>query len=280
MKRIRPSMRYHGAKYRLANWIVSFFPEHFVYVEPFGGAAGVLIQKQKSKSEVYNDLDSDIVNVFRVLRDCVLSEKLFEALSLTPFSREEFEDARKRSTDPVERARRVLIRAHMGFGSAGATGHITGFRGDSRRSGGNGSHVWSKYPDVIRDLRERLCGVIIENRPAVEIIEMHDSKDTLFYVDPPYVHSTRSIGSNRGYYRHEMTDDDHEKLLDVLLKVDGYVVLSGYSTRMYDCLLVNWKKYSTQSRISSNRGCAVRIENVWLNPKCAEFQRQASLFAM
>ena len=278
MIKIKPVMRYHGAKYRLAPWVISFFPEHSTYVELFGGAAGVLIQKEKSKSEVYNDLDGDIVNVFRVLRSRDLSERLFEVLSLTPFSREDFEDARNIVGDPVERARRVLVRAHMGFGSAGATGHGTGFRRDSKRLGGNGSHVWAKYPDVVCELRERLRGVIIENRPAVDLIEVHDDQNTLFYVDPPYVHSTRSMGSKRGYYRYEMSDDDHELLLKALLEVKGFVVLSGYDTEMYNSWLSGWEKSSTSSRISSNRGCGVRTENVWLNPRCARFQKQHRLF--
>ncbi|EEO27148.1 DNA adenine methylase [Oxalobacter paraformigenes] len=214
---ISPALRYHGGKYRLAPWIMGFFPVHACYVEPFGGAAGVLLRKPRSYAEVYNDLDSDIVNFFRVLRDPETREKLTEALVLTPYSRNDFTIAFESTDDPVERARRTAIRAHMGFGSSGATKGMTGFRIDTKREYATAQHLWERYPDTIRTIGERFAGVLIENRPAVRVMLQHDTPATLHYVDPPYVHSTRDkSASSRNYYRHEMTDEEHVKLLDTL----------------------------------------------------------------
>lgn len=158
----RPVMRYHGAKFRLAPWVMQFFPDHFTYVEPFGGAAGVLLQKPRSYSEVYNDIDDEISNVFRVLQDKDMAADLQRLLLVTPYSRAEFEISYEPTDDPVECARRVLIRSHMGFGSAGATKHRTGFRVDSARQYGTAAHLWAEYPPQIQLFCKRLQGVLIE----------------------------------------------------------------------------------------------------------------------
>src|SRR4051812_1578874 len=113
----RPVLRYHGGKWRIAPWIIEHFPPHLMYVEPFAGAASVLLRKPRVDFEVYNDLDTDVVNVFRVLRDPAAASQLAEQLSLTPWSRREFEVSYEISDDPVERARRTLIRSFMGHGT-------------------------------------------------------------------------------------------------------------------------------------------------------------------
>jgi DNA adenine methylase len=266
-------MRYHGGKFRIAPWIMSFFPEHYTYVEPFGGAAGVLLQKPRSMSEVYNDLDGDIVNVFRVLQDKASVDELLRLLLVTPYARAEFDISYELTEDPVERARRTLIRAHQGFGSAGATKHKTGFRIDSARKYGTAAHLWAKYPSQISVFAKRMQSVVVENKSAIEVIENHDRENTLYYVDPPYVHSTRNIGSSR-YYNHELTDDDHIQLLERLNRVTGLVVLSGYDSDIYNDMLSTWTRHSTPARISAGRGTAVRTEVVWLNPACSEMQMQ------
>ena len=273
-----PIMRYHGAKFRLAPWIISFFPKHDCYVEPFGGAAGVLMQKERSYAEVYNDMDGEIVNVFQVLRDNIMSERLIELCVMTPFSRDEFELSYEPSSDPVEQARRTLLRAEAGFGSGGSTGHNTGFRSDSKRAYSLAAHIWAKYPERIRAFCERLSGVIIENRPAVDIITANDSESTLFFIDPPYVLDTRILSRGK-VYRHEMTDDDHAHLLETLLQVKGHVVLSGYTHPIYDEALKDWQRHSKKSRISSGRGTGIRHEHVWLNQACANNLQQPRLFA-
>ena len=275
----RPALRYHGAKFRLAPWIMQFFPPHQTYVEPFGGAAGVLLQKPRSYAEIYNDLDGDVSNFFRVLRNPLQRAMLIEAVTLTPYSRTEFEQAWEPSEEPVERARRLAIRAQMGFGSAGATKGQTGFRIDSRREYGTAQQLWAYYPDQLADVGQRLAGVLIENGPAIDIMRQHDGAQTLHFVDPPYLHGTRVLQAGKaGYYRHEMSDDDHRELLDVLLDLEGFVVLSGYPSDLYDQVLAGWERHVTGSRISAGRGGAVRTECVWLNPACSAALHQNDLF--
>ncbi len=276
----RPALRYHGGKFRLARWLLQFFPAHGCYVEPFGGAAGVLLQKPRAYAEVYNDLDGDIVNFFRVLRDPAMRADLIEACRLTPYAREEFDTAYDATDDALERARRTCVRAAMGFGSAGATKATTGFRTDTRRKYGTAQHNWAAYPDALGAIGERFAGVLIENRDAVDVIKAHDSADTLFFVDPPYVHETRHM-RNKGGYRHEMDDDAHRALLATLHDVDGMAILCGYPTDLYESQLAGWERHSTEARISGGRGTALRTEVVWINPACAAALQgtRADLFA-
>lgn len=280
----RPVMRYHGGKFRLAPWLLQFFPEHAVYVEPFGGAASVLMQKPRSHGEVYNDLDGDVVNLFRVLQDPAKSHRLAELLAVTPYARDEFNLAFEAAGDPVERARRTLIRAEMGFGSAGATKGKTGFRIDTVRNYGTAMTVFSRIPEKVAMFADRLRGVLIENQDALRVIEQHDTPETLFYVDPPYVHSTREIGARHGrYYRHEMIDAEHLKLLEALKSARGMVVISGYPCDLYDGALEGWERHETSARIAAARGTALRVEVVWINPACqarrAGSARQLRIFA-
>ena len=275
----RPALRYHGAKFRLAPWIMGFFPPHRCYVEPFGGAAGVLLKKPRAYAEIYNDLDGDVANFFRVLRNPLQRAMLIEAVTLTPYSRDEFEQAWEPTEEPVERARRLAIRAQMGFGSAGATKGVTGFRIDSRREYGTAQHLWAYYPDQLADVGKRLAGVLIETGPAIDVMRQHDSPQTLHFVDPPYLHETRVMQSGKdGYYRHEMSNDDHCELLDVLRGLEGFVVLSGYPSDLYEQTLSGWERHTTGSRISASRGTAVRTECVWLNPACSRALHQNDLF--
>jgi len=267
---ISPAIRYHGGKFRLAPWILQHFPAHRIYCEPFGGAAGVLIQKPRAYSEIYNDLDGELVNFFRVVQDAGLRDRLVEACVLTPYARAEFDLAWVPTEDPLERARRLIIRAQMGFGSAGATKGTTGFRIDTKREYETAQHVWAQYTSQLAALGLRLTGVLIENRPAIEIIQAHDHPQTLFYVDPPYIHDTRcrvSMGTDRGY-RCEMTDDDHLALLNVLQAVEGMVILSGYPHPLYEDSLEGWIRYDKRARISGGRGTSMRTECLWINPAC------------
>ena len=268
--RIRPAMRYHGAKFRLAPWVISHFPAHTCYVEPFGGAAGVLLQKPRTYAEVYNDLDGEVVNFFRVLRDPVTRAELCEQLTLTPYARDEFDAAWIDCDEPVERARRLCIRAQMGFGSAGATKGSTGFRIDTRRKYGTSQYMWAEFPASVERTGERFVGVMIENRPAIQVMQAHDAPDTLFFVDPPYVLSTRKLqGSGRGYYRHEMTDDDHTELLNALQSLQGMVVVCGYETDLYREHLRGWLVDRKSAVISASRGSGNRTEHLWMNPACS-----------
>jgi DNA adenine methylase len=265
----RPALRWHGGKWILAPWIISHFPPHRVYCEPFGGAASVLIRKPKAYAEIYNDLDEDVVNLFRVLRSDRASE-LVSSLYLTPFSRAEFQASYQVSQDAVESARRLIIRSFMGFGSDGHNGaRPTGFRANSNRSGTTPAHDWANYPEPLQAIVSRLEGVVIENRPAIEVMAQCDGVDTLHYVDPPYVWQTRSKAKNssRKNYRHELNNEDHEKLLSFLNGLAGMVVLSGYPTPLYDEALSGWIRVE---RAALADGARPRIEVLWINPAAAK----------
>lgn len=266
----RPVLRYFGGKWILAPWIISFFPEHRVYVEPFGGGASVLIRKPRAYAEIYNDLCGEIVGLFRVLRDSDQSVELERRLRLTPFSRDEFKLAYEKTDEPIESARRLLIRSYMGFGSDGhvAAAGMTGFRANSNRSGTTPAHDWGNYPDQIAAFRERLAGVVIENRDATEVMAQQDSLGTLHFVDPPYVHSTRSP---RHGYNFEMTNEQHQELCDFLLSLKGMVLLCGYENEIYEKL--GWVKVVKESLAD---GARKRQEIIWLNPAAAEAQSQTS----
>ena len=273
-----PVIRYHGGKFRLAPWVIEHFPPHQVYIEPFGGAAGVLMQKPRSHGEVYNDLDGDIVNLFRVLQNAPQREALAELLVLTPYARDEFELAWIYTDEPVERARRTVVRAQMGFGSAGASKGTTGFRIDCYRQYGTAQQLWARYPEQLAAIGKRLAGVLIENRPAIDIMLAHDSPQALHYVDPPYMHDTRVRGAQKGrYYRHELDDDQHAELLATLNQLQGMVVLSGYPSELYMERLEGWTMNTTTARISAGRGGDTRTECLWINPACRAGRQQRGL---
>lgn len=265
----RPIMRYHGGKWKLAPWIISHFPQHKVYVEPYGGGGSVLLRKERSYAEIYNDLDGEVVNVFRIARD--QGEKLREALQLTPFARDEFVLAYQRSDDPLEQARRTIIRSFMGFGSSAVTSgrHTTnrfsspntGFRSNSNRSGTTPAHDWKNYAECFDQLIERLRGIVIENRDAKEIMSIHDTPETLHYVDPPYVLSTRD--DKRPDYVFEMTDEQHFELADFLKTLKGHVILSGYRSSLYDGLYGDWRNVE---KASFADGARARTECLWMSP--------------
>lgn len=257
----RPVLRWHGGKWLLAPWIIEHFPAHRVYVEPFGGAGSVLMRKPRTYAEIWNDLDGEVVNIFRVLRSPD-ANRLVDALRLTPFSRQEFTGAYEPSSDPVERARRLVIRSFMGFGSNGHN-RVTGFRANSNRSGTTPAHDWVNYPDSLVQVIERLSGVTVENKDAKAVMAQHDGPDTLHYVDPPYVFETRAdMGDD---YAHEMTDEDHAELLVFLRGLAGMVVLSGYPSILYDDALHDWRRIERKALAD---GAAERTEVLWINPLC------------
>lgn len=257
----RPIIRYHGGKWRLAPWIIGHMPAHRTYVEPFCGAASTLLRKSRSYAEVINDLDGQIVNLFRVMRDPDKAKELKRLLELTPFAREEFELSYKESDNDIEQARRTIVRAYMGFGS-NAHNMNTGFRANSDRSGTTPAHDWANYPAVIEGIVSRLQGVIIEHRPAVQVIRSHDSMETLIYADPPYVHSTRKRSMQHSY-SNEMTDAKHIELAHVLKETKGMVLLSGYDCELYHDLYSGWR---CEIKNTHADGAKDRIECLWINP--------------
>jgi DNA adenine methylase len=256
VNRARPILRWHGGKWRLAPWILSNFPEHKVYVEPYGGAGSVLIRKQRSYAEIYNDLDGEVVNLFNMVREC--GRQLGENLYLTPYARTEFVKSYEKSEDTLEQARRTVIRSFMGFGS-NSHNKKTGFRSNSNRSGTTPAHDWKNYPECLAQTIDRLRGVVIENRDAKQVMLQHDSPDTLHYVDPPYLPETRDKGRD---YRHEMNVSEHLELLQFLKTLRGRVVLSCYNTPMYDDVLVGWQKHTKQAYAD---GARKRQEVLFIN---------------
>lgn len=259
----RPVLRYHGGKYRLAEWVIGFFPPHRVYVEPFGGGASVLLQKARARTEVYNDLDREVVNLFRVLQDAKQAKQLAALLDLTPFAREEYERCYEPAKAPVERARRMIGRSFMGQSSKGIwqrSGFDTRVNPDGFASRVNAmAHVG----DASRVAAARFRGVIIENDTAEKMVSRHDRPDTLFYVDPPYLLDRKGAG----VYRHRMTEDDHRALGLTLRGARGMVVVSGYPSDLYDRdLFADWTRYERSAHAD---GARKRVEAVWLNPACS-----------
>lgn len=257
MRPRRPILRYHGGKWRLAPWIISHFPRHRVYVEPFGGAASVLLRKRRVYSEVYNDLDGEVVNLFRVVRDH--AERLATLIHYTPFARDEYRRAFDPTNDVIEMAYRTVCRSFMGFGSNSINRDVkSGFRANANRSGTTPAHDWASFPENVLRICDRLRGVVIENRPALEVIAQQDGPDTLHYCDPPYVHSTRGEHG----YACEMTDGDHEALAGCLGGVRGMVMLSGYHSALYEALYAGWNSIEREAFAD---GAANRTEVLWFN---------------
>lgn len=257
---------WYGGKYSHLDWLLPLLPSCHHYCEPFGGSGAVLLNRPPSPVETYNDLDGEVANFFRVLRDD--KERLVEVIGLTPFSREEFNLACVVDPDAtsLERARRFFVRARQvrtGLAQVASLGRWANCKNTSR-AGMSG--VISRWLGSIQDLpeiAERLLRVQIENRPALDVIRLYDSPQTLFYCDPPYVHLTR--GDNKAY-SYEMTDDEHRGLAQVLNSVRGLVAISNYPCKLMDELYSSpkWIKHVAPERtIHSTKG--KRVEALWTN---------------
>jgi DNA adenine methylase len=259
MKVNHPILKYYGSKFRLAQWIISYFPEHNHYVEPFGGAANVLLVKDPSFLETYNDLNSKLVNFFRVLRE--KPDELIEQIDLTPWARSEYEYCLDEIevASSVETARRLFFKLWMSI-----SGQFTTGRGSWRRHT-NGKRLFD--PDARREnliaASKRLLTVQIENRDAFKLIRELDSEETLFYLDPPYIFSTRTTSKA---YSHEMTNDDHRRFAELLYSIKGFVVLSGYPSKIYEELFES-KGWQKVERLAQVMGGASKTEALWLSPR-------------
>ncbi len=279
-------LRWHGGKWLLAPWIISHFPRHRTYTEIFGGAASVMLRKEPSYAEVWNDLDDGVWNLMTLIRDGRALD-LAGALNDTPFSRREFELSYQASDDPFENARRLVVRSFMGFGSDAHNTRVkTGFRADSDKSGTTPAHDWTNYPAALELIADRVMGkrtgkaIVIEHRPALQVLETHDGPDVLHYIDPPYLPETRSTKSRKSgekyhAYSHEMTTADHEEMLHALLGVRGMVVLSGYPSPLYDAALPGWRQIS---RVALADGARKRTEVLYLNPAARDHVASPTLW--
>lgn len=257
-------LRYPGSKWSVADWIVRHLPPHRVYCEPFAGSLAVLFSKGRSELETVNDLDGDVVNLFRVVRN--RPEELAAAIAMTPYARREHADSWEtpRTGEPVEDARRLLVRLWqnhgMRCGRKGGWAHATGYK--AVPSGGGitpRTPQWVRLPERILAATERLRGVQIECRPALDVMGRYAHDDCLLYCDPPYVMSTRGGAQ----YRHEMSDAEHIALLEALARHPGPVLLSGYASELYDGALPGWL---VLTRPSVAEGGRARTETLWLNP--------------
>lgn len=259
----RPALRYYGGKFRLAPWIISHFPKHQAYVEPCGGAASVLLQKPRSPLETYNDLDGNVVNFFRVLRD--RPEELIRKIRLTPWSREEKELSFEDCTDELESARRFWVSVTMSISAS--RGYAPGFR--MIKTAEHCHSLPDLYPEnnepALRFAVDRFAGVQIENLSALDCIKRYDYEEALIYFDPPYLPETRT----HTRYFLEADSQFHIEAAALLREARGYVVVSGYSSSLYSELYEahGWQRVDKDSLTNSGQ---VRIESLWLNPKTVQ----------
>jgi DNA adenine methylase len=252
-------MKYPGSKWSMADWIINFFPEHHSYLEPFLGSGAVLFNKPRSNIETANDRDGNVVNLFYWIRKD--PERLAREIYLTPYSRQLYDHAFSLvPKDDFERAVNFYIRLNMGHGFR-TNGEKVGWKNDVQgREKSYASQDWCNLPEKIILAAERLRGVQIENKAAVDVIKRFNYPNVLIYCDPPYMLQTR----HGKQYRCEMTDEDHEELLDALLNHNGIVLLSGYDTELYQRKLSGWY-YETTTAYS--QVCSKKEEILWMNFK-------------
>jgi len=270
---VKKPFPWYGGKEQLAPLLVSLLPRHEVYVEVFGGSGAVLFAKESSPLEVFNDLDSGVVNFFRVLRDPVQAEQLAHLLSLTPYAYEEYHTCLKEwqhTEDSVEKARMWYCGVVQSMNSSiRATGWS-----HTKMPGSNPAKRWQPGVAHLAACVNRLAQVQIDHRDFEPVFRSYDGLETCFYVDPPYTAETRR---KRGCYRHEMSTKDHERLLCCLLDVQGMVLLSGYDHPLYQEALHGWECLTYSVSCASTSRAAVqgekcpqtkRQECIWRNPAC------------
>lgn len=249
-------LKYPGAKTRLAPWLLSFVPEHNVYLEAFFGSGALFFNKQPCKIETINDIDGEVCNLFKVIRQ--QAEELAKMVEMTPYSREEYGAAFiiQESDSEVERARKFLTRCWQGMGSSNV--YKNGFRSSQQSGSPRTTKHWAEVPDRILQAAERLKMAQIESLDAVELLERYDTPDVFIYLDPPYL-----PGIRKGYlYKHEMKEEDHRRLLLAAAKHPGKILISGYENGLYNEILNGWNKDSKQTQAE---GGAKRVETVWYN---------------
>lgn len=270
---------WYGGKYSHLDWLLPLLPDCLHYCEPFAGSGAVLMNRNPSPVETYNDIDGEVVNFFKVLREH--KNELIEKLSLTPFSREEFGIACQLDPNltPVERARRFYVRARQvrtGLAQMASIGRWANCKNTSRSGMSGVVSRWLGGIEQLDYIAERFLRVQIENRPAIELIKLYDSEETLFYCDPPYLHETRC---DKNAYGFEMTDNMHKELAETLNSVKGKVALSNYDCDLMDKLYPRkkWKKiYSPEKTIHSTKD--KRQEVLWVNFDIENLKHKNNLF--
>jgi DNA adenine methylase len=273
---------WYGGKFSHLDWLLPQLPDCLHYCEPFAGSGAVLLNKVPSPVETYNDIDGEVVNFFKVLRE--EKEALIEQIALTPFSREEFGLACELNPDlsNLERARRFYIRARQvrtGLAQTATIGRWANCKNTSRAGMSGVVSRWLGGVEQLEFIAERLLRVQIENRPAIDVIKLYDGKETLFYCDPPYIHETRGDTKSYGY---EMDNSAHKELAETLNAVEGLVALSNYECDLMEELYPSgkWTKiYSPEKTIHSTKD--VRQEVLWVNynPEKQNSKHIISLFS-
>lgn len=263
----RAPFAYFGGKSGMANAIVALMPPHRVYMEPFFGSGAAFFAKAPSRFEIINDVDSDVVNFFQVLRD--RPDDLEAVCALTPHARTEF-DAADLTADvnDLERARRFWVRINQSF--AKTHGDRTGWSITTARTQSVPGSILSRIGRFAW-VADRLMGATIECCDGAELIDRLATPDTVIYADPPYLHSTRRQNKQLSAddYRQEMTDDDHARLADALCRTAAFVILSGYASPLYESLYDGWHRidravtaFSSNARTKTRTG---RVETIWTN---------------
>ena len=256
---------WYGGKFSHLDWLLPLLPEATHYCEPFGGSAAVLLNRNPSPVETYNDIYGEVVTFFRILRE--QPNELIRAIGLTPFSRQELEIAAKDSNLPIsdlETARRFFVCARQvrtGLAQTASAGRWAHCLLTSRAGMAGAVSRWLGSVEDLPEIAQRLLRVQIEHAPAIEVIERFDSPETLFYCDPPYPHDSRS---DIKAYAHEMNDEDHKKLAKVLNHVQGKIALSGYNSPLFNELYATWyRTEAPEKQIHSSK--AFRQEILWTN---------------
>lgn len=247
-------LKYPGGKWRIADWIISHFPPHKVYCEPFFGSGAIFFNKEPAYIETINDMNADIVNLFQVCRE--RPYELAQLIELTPFSRDEFLNCYERVDDSVEQARRTLVRYHQSFGTSNS--NKKSWRNVQVHGGPRCATMWNNLPDIICECCSRLKDAQIENINAIDLIKRYNNEDTLIYCDPPYLQSLR----RKNMYVVEMSDEQHIELLNVLKSSKSKIVLSGYDNEIYNDLLRDW--FTDEKTTTAQMGLR-RTEKLWMN---------------
>lgn len=247
---------YYGGKNLQIGWLLPLLPYTMRYVEPFGGSAAVLLNRERSPVEVYNDIDKMVVNFFRVLRD--QHEELRDLLCLTPYSKTAFHNSHEPTEDPLELARRFFTHARqsfMGRKRTWATGLM--LRGGWSLM----ANRWLGGIEKLEAVVSRFTGVLIECRPATYVIEAYDDPESFQYLDPPYMHEARATKEG---YDYEMNNEDHKELLDLVLSCESKFAISGYDTPLYNSMLKGWHRFEDKEKqLAGPRG--MRQEILWTN---------------
>jgi DNA adenine methylase len=276
---------WYGGKFSQLDWLLPLLPPCRHFVDVFGGSGAVVMNRPPSPLETYNDLDNDVVHFFRVIRDPAKLQELLRQLELTPYSREERTMAHlslhrpeSEELDEIERARRFFVLARQTTRGQVQMQHsplgIWKFTRDvlSRGTAGTVSS-WQYGIDGLAAVAARFRTIQVENYPAIRIIELYDTPDTLFYCDPPYVQDTRETSHRRRDYTNEMSDADHRDLAAALHKIKGRAAISGFPSQLYDELYGDWNKImmprisgaSAAYRQDGNKEASDRIEVLWTN---------------